>query len=383
MLRPKFVPLVLKQVVRQRTRSLLTVAGVGTAMFLFATVLAVQAGMRRATEVTAADTTLIVYRKDRFCPFTSRLPEDYGRKIAALPGVTRVVPMKIQVSNCRASLDVVTFRGVPAREVAPAFRQRMKVIAGSIDDWLRRSDASILGSVLATRRGLKVGDRFEAAGITSSVAAIFESPEPQDRNVAYVDLDFLQLAPAVRQDGIVTQFAVHLDDPSRLEATSRAIDALFADAQEPTVTTAEKAFVARAAGDVMQLIAFIGWVGLGCVFAVFALVANAIVLSVQDRVTEHAVLQTLGYPGGLIARLIVGEGLLLGLAGGLLGTAGAAGLLYWGRFSLSNEGLSINFEVGPLVWGIGMGAAIALGVLAGLVPAWQAGRRDIVSAFRS
>src|SRR6185436_13141575 len=113
MLPIKYIPLVWKHIARHRTRTLLTLAGVATAMFLFTAVQAMQSGVRDATQTTAKDTTLVVYRQNRFCPATSRLPEYYGDRIASVPHVQSVVPMKIVVNNCRTSLDVVTFRGVP------------------------------------------------------------------------------------------------------------------------------------------------------------------------------------------------------------------------------------------------------------------------------
>jgi len=112
-------------------------------------------------------------------------------------------------------------------------------------------------------------------------------------------------------------------------------------------------------------------------------VANTVVLSVQDRVREHAVLQTLGFKSGLIGRLIVAEGLTLSLAGGIVGMIAAAALLKWGHFSLTNEGFSINFEPGLDVWLSGLALALVLGVTASLVPAWQASRRSIVESFRA
>ena len=105
MIAPRYVPLVVKQITRHRMRSLLTVAGVATAMFLFVAVQAMQRGVSLATEETAAETTLVVYRKDRYCPFTSKLPDFYGRKIRDIEGVKEVVPMKIVVNVCRASLS--------------------------------------------------------------------------------------------------------------------------------------------------------------------------------------------------------------------------------------------------------------------------------------
>jgi putative ABC transport system permease protein len=121
----------------------------------------------------------------------------------------------------------------------------------------------------------------------------------------------------------------------------------------------------------------------GCLVAVLALIANAIVLSVQDRIREHAVLQTLGFSSGLIARLIITEGMFVGLLGGAIGTAIASAILSWRTFSLTTEGLSINVQAEWRVVAIGLVISAALGALAGLVPAWQASRRKIVECFRA
>jgi putative ABC transport system permease protein len=277
----------------------------------------------------------------------------------------------------------VTFRGVPPDVFSTAHAPELQVVSGSIDDWTKRQDAALVGETLATRRGLKVGQRFDANGITVSVAAIVRSDEPQDKNVAYVHLDFLQRAPGVKQIGVVTQFNVKVDDPKRLKEISESIDELFKNDQAPTQTRSEKDFVARSAGDLLELIGFTRLLALGCVAAVLALVGNTVVLSVQDRIRDHAVFQTLGFSSGLIARLIIVEGLIVSLVGGIVGTLAAVAVLHWGQFSLSNEGLSINFEASPEVLLSGLAVATVLGVLAGLVPAWQASRREIVTSFRA
>ncbi|MCL4212015.1 MAG: ABC transporter permease, partial [Phycisphaerales bacterium] len=328
MIRPRYIPLTLKQVWRHRTRSALTIAGIAVAMFLFVTVQALQRGVHEATSVTAADTTLVVYRENRFCPATSRLPEYYGDRIARLPGVTNVVPMKIVVNNCGASLDVVTFRGVPGDRLDD-LAKHWTILDGSIDEWRRRSDAALVGERLASRRGLKVGQSFDAAGVTVNIAGILRSTEHQDQNVAYVSLPFLQQAARGSKLGIVTQFNVRVDDPAKLEEVARRIDEEFRHDVEPTHTRPEKAFVAQAGADVVELVRFTRFVGWGCLLAVLGLVANATILSVQDRIKEHAILQTLGFRGGLIARLIVTEGLLLSMLGGLLGAGAAGAVLHW------------------------------------------------------
>lgn len=382
MIAPKFMPLILRQLLRHRVRSVLTIGGVVTAMFLFVTIQAMQAGVSSATQQNADDTTLVVYRKDRFCPFTSQLPEYYQTKIEGISGVRAVIPMKIVVNNCRTSLDVVTFRGVPLDAFLAVRRQDLHLVAGSIEQWRHRSDAALLGETLAQRRGLRVGDRFDAAGVTAYVAGILRSEEVQDKNVAYVHLDFLQHATD-KNLGIVTQFNVWVDDASVLDRVAQAIDGEFAVAEHPTTTRSEKAFVAYAAADMVELVAFTRYLGWGCIAAVLTLLGNAMVLSVQDRVKEHAILQTLGYSPGLIGRLILFEGIVVGLLGGGLGTVLAAGAIEWGQFSLSTDGLSIPIEATGLLLLTGTGISLTLGVLAGMVPAWQATRCEIAHCFRA
>ena len=168
----KCLPYALKQITRHRTRSMLTIAGIAIAMFLFTAVQAMNHGVREATTATANETTLVVYREDRYCPATSQLPQDYQRRIESVDGVASATPIKIVVSNCRTSLDVVTFRGVPKDAFLEGLGKDVEIIDGSAEEWMKRTDAALLGETLANRRGLKPGMRFDAAGITAYVAGI-------------------------------------------------------------------------------------------------------------------------------------------------------------------------------------------------------------------
>jgi len=378
----RFVPYIIKQVTRHGVRSLLTIAGIAIAMFLFTAVQAMNRGVTEATTTTANDTTLVVYRADRYCPSTSRLPQDYQRRIESVDGVVSATPIKIAVSNCRTSLDVVTFRGVPKDEFLADRSGELELISGSIEAWKRRMDAALVGETLASRRGLRPGMTFDAAGITVTIAGVIRSDDPQDQNVAYTALEFVQLAGR-NQLGIVTQFNVKVREASMLDRVAEDIDEIFRTAQEPTATFSEKAFIGRVADDIIELVGFARWLGLGCLAAVLALVANSIVLSVQSRVSEHAVLQTLGFSGRLVASLIVIEGTLLALAGGALGAAAAVAVARFGDFALSVEGTSIPIVADARLLASGLLVCGMIGVLAGLAPAWRASRREIAECFRA
>jgi putative ABC transport system permease protein len=369
------------QLIRHKVRSLLTIFGVASGMFLFTAVETLQRSLAKATEATAADTTLVVYRQNRFCPSASRLPEHYADEIRRMDGVREVIPVQIVVNNCGASLDVITFRGVP-EELLRKFAPEIEILSGSEEAWLKRDDGALLGEVFARRRGLGTGDRFDAAGVTVTVSGIIRSPFAQDNNVAYVKLPFLQQASRAGL-GVVTQFNVRVNASEDLGSVAAAIDERFRSGQEPTDTRPEKAFFAETASEMIELIGFTRWLGIGAVAAVAGLVANALLLIVRGRVKENAVLRTLGYPGRAIACLVVGEGGMLGLAGGVLGVGRAAGFLRWQSFTLGNEGQTLAIQPDATVLLIGISSALVLGVAASLWPAFQAMTQPIVRNLRS
>lgn len=370
-----------KQVSRHRIRSLLTIAGVAAGMFLFTAVETMQSSLRVATEASADDTTLVVYRENRFCPATSRLPEHYQPDIERIPGVVEAIPIQIVVNNCGASLDVITFRGVPPEDLAN-FNPDLEVIAGDFDAWAGRSDGALVGEHFAARRGLSPGDQFEAVGVRVFVSGIIRSPAAQDNNVAYVHLPFLQQASRVGL-GVVTQFNVRVEDPSRLEAVAQSIDELFQADSAPTDTRPEKAFFAQTAKDMIEMISFTRWLGFGAVIAVLALVANALLLVARGNVKENAIFQTVGFSRVAVALVMIWQGILLGMLGGIAGSCAASLFFEFKRFTLGNEGLTLALEPSAVVTLAGLGIAMLLGLLASLWPAFVASRKPIVHSLQS
>lgn len=371
--------LALKNLTRHRLRSLLTVLGVATGMFLFAAVETMQSSLAKATQAGADDTTLVVYRENRFCPATSRLPEHYQSTIERIPGVRQVIPIQITVNNCGASLDVVTFRGVPPTELRN-YNPDLEIVSGSYDHFLKRADAALVGENLAQKRGLTPGASFEAAGVNVHVVGIIRSDSPQDNNVAYVQLPFLQQASRVGL-GVVTQFNVKVDSADQLDTVASTIDETFRSDQQPTHTRPEKAFFAETAKQMIELIGFTRWLGFGAVLAVLGLVANAVLLIVRGRVKETAILQTIGYGRGRIALLVLIEGLLLGLTGGLLGVLSALTYFHFNVLTPGNEGLTLAITPDLSVLLKGILVALALALLASLYPAWKATSKPLTESL--
>jgi putative ABC transport system permease protein len=176
---------------------------------------------------------------------------------------------------------------------------------------------------------------------------------------------------------------VRVESSQDLDSVSKEIDEMFRSGQEPTDTRPEKAFFAETAAELIELIGFTRWLGVGAVIAVAALVANALLLVVRGRVKENAVLRTLGYPGRAIGCLVVSEGGMLGLAGGVVGVGLATAFLRWQSFTMGNEGQTLAIQPDLIVVSVGVVAALTLGIFASLWPAFQAMTQPIVKNLRS
>jgi putative ABC transport system permease protein len=119
------------------------------------------------------------------------------------------------------------------------------------------------------------------------------------------------------------------------------------------------------------------------VIAVLALVANALLLVVRGGIKENAILQTVGFSRLSVAGLMLWEGMILGLLGGIAGCAAALFFFSWKRFTLGNEGLTLALQPSGAVAVTGLFIALLLGLIASLWPAYVASRKPIVNSLRS
>lgn len=377
----KFLPYVLKNLWRNRARTVLTIGGAAAAMFVFAFVGAVQNGLADLVRGAHADRTLVVFQANRFCPSTSRLPEDYAHRLRKIPGVREAVPIKVFMNNCRASLDVVVFNGLPADKLRAV--RDLTLIAGDWATFESRRDAALVGQALAKRRGIAVGQRFSIGEVTVYVAGIYAAANAAEEAFLYSHLEFIQRTRGLDSVGTVTQFEVFLNDNADPRATSKAIDESFRSGPIATDTRPKGVFQARALGDLAELIGAAHYLGYACVALVLALVATTTLMAVQDRVREHAVLQTLGFPWTRVFGLVVAESALVSILGGLVGIGLASATLAWQGLAIGSEGVTIAFAASPQLALVGLATTVAVGVLAGLAPAWQASRAEIVSSLRA
>lgn len=362
-------------------RSLLTISGAAVALFVFCFVGAIQQGLQRLTSNEDAQRTLIVFQENRFCPTTSRLPQDYADRIARISGVQDVLPIQVWTNNCRASLDIIVLNGAPPRQLQSA--RNLHLVSGNWNDLVSRRDAALVGQNVAQRRNLSVGRQFSIGDISVQVAGIFQSDVPAEDNLIYTNLEFLQYTRGLDAAGLVTLHEVRLAANADPDSITRSIDQQFKAGPVATTTRRKGAFQASTLSDLVDLIGFAHWLGYACVALVLSIVATTTVMAVQGRIREHAILQTLGVRPSRIFRLIVVESTILCLLGGVAGTALALVTLSWSGMAVGAEGVTISFRPSWALAAMGTLVSLAVGLLAGLWPAVQAARAQIVTSLRS
>ena len=151
---------------------------------------------------------------------------------------------------------------------------------------------------------------------------------------------------------------IGISSPGISAQVSQEIDAMFKNSAAETITETEKAFVQGFIAMSEAIIVAIQLVSLVVILIIMAVVANTMAMTTRERTGEYSILKTLGFGGGVIALLIMGESLLVTLSGCILGIAltypiaGAFGTYlgtYFPVFSVENETVLLDFIAAVLV----------------------------------
>ena len=357
---------------------MLTVSGSAVALFVFCFVGSVQEGLSRLT--SQDESTLVVFQANKFCPATSHLPQDYDQIISKMNGVREVVPIQVFTNNCRASLDVVVFYGVPAKKVRRI--RDFELVEGSWSEFESNQDAGIVGEAVARRRNLKLGEKFSVGEIKVTVAGVFSSSNKSEEDYAYTHLDFLQRTPGMNLVGTVTQHEVILDGSVDPMDAADQIDEQFRAGPVETDTRTKGVFQAASLADLVELIELSHYLGYACVGLMTMLISTTTFMAVQDRIKEHAVLQTLGFSGRVVFSLVLTESILISIGGGLLGTGIAMLTLAGTGLSVGAEAVTIAFAPSVRLALAGLTGSLAVGIVAGVFPALAAAKSNIVHGLR-
>jgi len=382
----ELIRLLLRNTLRHKLRSLLTVVGVGVAVMAFGLLQTVVTAWYAGVEASAANRLITRHAVS----FVFSLPLAYRDRIAQVPGVNKVtyaawfsgVYIDKDQFFARLAVDSDTFF-----EVYPEFL----IPRDQFEAFKRERNACIIGIDLARRYNLEIGDIMPMEGDVFPgqwefvVRGIYE-PRDQTTDPATMMFHYKYLDERVRQDmpqraGEVGWYIVRIADPDNSAAISQEIDKMFANSRAETKTETERAFqqsFLSAASAVITAMNIMSFVIIGIILLV---VGNTMVMSARERTHEFAVLKALGFSGGQIFILLAGESMLLSIVGSALGLMVTIPAVDGFQAALPKGWFPV-FYIKPETILIGCIAGLAVGLLASLIPMRRVLTTRIVEGLR-
>ena len=379
----KYLSLVLKSARRSKRRTVLTVMSVAVAVFLFAALRAIIDGFNAGAQASSA--TRIVTQRSTSLFF--EMPTSHAEGIRSTPGVTDVtwanwfggVYKDPQNFFAQYAIEPVSYlRMYPEVLLTPEEKQAF------LDD----RTGCLIGDGLAKTYGFKVGDRITLkVGIPNygtrdfdfTVRAIYRSGSAAvDNQSMFFHWKYADERSTTQ--GLAGWFISQIADPDQAAQVSRAIDQKFANSPFETKTDTEQAFQATFVSMFGNLNLLLGSIAVAIVITTLFVAGNTMAMSVRERTTEIAVMRTLGFPSAAIFLLIAGEGLLMAIAGGVIGALLARALVNPTFVPAGGFIPAVSVNNMNVVVGIVLSAVI--GVVSGLVPATMGSRLKIVDALR-
>jgi putative ABC transport system permease protein len=379
----KYLPLILAGLWRKPARTIFTFLSIVVAFILFGILSAIDGGLAHQVEVARLDRLLVDTK------FGAQLPLNYLDRIAQIPGVTVVAPRQILVGYYQD--PKVPFGIIMTDRRFWAVRPELNATKEQIDTLLKTRTGALITVFSAKRFGWKVGQRVPIISNTvrkdgghswtfDIIGIIDDTDRPGKARYFIGNYEYMNQERVTEKD-TVDRILVRIKDPSRATQISRAIDRLFANSAAPTRTTSEKSerqTGARAIGDIGF---FTRAVITAVLFMLLFLTGNTMMQSVRERMSEFAVLKTLGYSDGGVLALVLAEAVILCLLAAVAGLAIAKlGIPYISDVA-PDTGQLLLMPWSALLTGLSFALAVALA--SGLVPAWRAKRLSIVQALRS
>jgi putative ABC transport system permease protein len=375
----KFRRLIVANLLRKRTRTALTIGSFAVALFLYGLLNVLHGAFSQGIDVAGADRLVVVNRVSIIQP----LPLAYRDRLLRIPGVSHVT-------------FASWFGGVyqDEKNFFPQFAidrdgYRAMFAEFVVDDqawraFLADKEGAIVGRSLAERFGWKVGDRIPVRGTIFpgnwefNIRGIYHGERVQD-DVTQFWFRWDYLDERTQNRGLVGWYTVRIANPDDAPRVARAIDDRFANSPFETKTDTEKAFAAsfvKQMGNIRLLMMTIGSV---VFFTLLLVTGNTMAIAVRERIRELAVMKAIGFSDTFVLIMVLVETMLVSALGGGLGLGLAKILTLRGD---PTGGFLPYFHLPADSVVLGMGLSLAVGLVAGFVPALSAGRLKVVDALR-
>jgi len=379
----------LKSIRERAGSSAVAIIGIAGVVVVFVSVLSIAEGFRAAMAKAGDPQRIIVMRVGSDTEMTSGISGEDARLIMDTPGILKGANGAL----ASAELFVIvnhplarsgTDANVPLRGVSPnvlQVRPEVKIVEGRMFETGRNE---IVVGRAASRQfaNLSVGNTVRWGENSWQVVGIFDANGSVAESELWCDARVLQ--PAYRRGNSYQSVYARLESIDSFQSVK---DAMTSDQRLRVTVIREPEYYAEQSRVLQSLVRYVGFaiaglMGIGAVFGAVNTMYNA----VASRTREIATLRALGFKGLPVVISVLTEAVVLSLIGGAIG-----GLLAYAAFDgyqtatmnwQSFSQVAFAFAVTPALLLQAMVYATIIGLLGGLLPAWNAARMPVVTALR-
>ncbi|USX16277.1 ABC transporter permease [Oxalobacteraceae bacterium OTU3CAMAD1] len=373
----------------RRLTTALTAAGLALVVFVFATVLMLDEGLRNTLVTTGEYDNVVLIRRSADTEVQSSVERGQASIVSSHPSIAlgadgqpllsreTVVLISLNKRGSAKPSNVI-IRGIGARGLA--LRPQVKLTAGRM---FRPGASEIIAGASIARRfsGAGIGETLRFGQREWTVVGLFDAGNSGFDSEVWGDAD--QLMPAFRRVAY-SAVVLRLADTSLFDGFKKDIEGdqrLTLDAKR------EQTFYADQSKALSTFISVLGLI-LSVIFSIGAMIGATITMyaSVANRVGEIGTLRALGFQRRSILAAFLAESMLLAVVGGVLGL-GCASLMRFISFSTTNfqsfSELAFGFRLTADIVVKTLVFSLAMGFIGGVLPALRAARMKIVDALRA
>lgn len=372
---------------RNKLRTALTGGAVALAVALVCLLLTMPDGLNAILDSMANNTRISVHNK---AGVVYPMPASFTRKVRQIDGVAAAMG-QVWFGGAYEEAGKVTFPNFAVEvEHVGAVYPDWPIAPEQLADFQRYRDGAIVGRQVMKRYGWKVGDRITLKSTVWPVnldLRIVGEIASERAPLLWFNQEYLDQALKAQGRkglGIVGMIWVRAGDPAKVNAIMRTVDEMSRNSDAETASETEKSFFSNFFGSLQGFVTIVlivtGLVALCIVF----IAANTASMGVRERAGEIAVLKAIGFGRRAIFATLLAEALLLAIVAGVAGvlmSLGATGMLRAAAGANPTLGPLGSFIITAPVVVNGLFLSLVVGMLAGVVPAWGAARKSVVTAL--